>query len=100
VPPGDGGHASLQRAPRVYANFAEYVPLALILLALAEFTGAAAPFLHILRLTLLAGRLLHTYGVSQAAENYRFRVAGMALTLSTIVAAALLCVAGAWAAGP
>jgi uncharacterized membrane protein YecN with MAPEG domain len=38
---GDGGRQSLQRATRVHANFAEYVPLALILLVLAELTGAA-----------------------------------------------------------
>ncbi len=33
---GDGGDKELLRRMRVHANFAEYVPLALVLLALAE----------------------------------------------------------------
>ena len=33
---GDGGDAMLLRRMRVHANFAEYVPLALLLMALAE----------------------------------------------------------------
>jgi uncharacterized membrane protein YecN with MAPEG domain len=93
---GDGGRPALQRALRVHGNFAEYVPLALILLALAELTGAAALLLHLLGLALLGGRALHAYGVSQAEENYRFRAAGMVLTFATLVAGALLCLFGAW----
>ena len=90
---GDGGHESLQRAMRVHANFAEYVPLALILLALAELTGAASLALHGLGLALLGGRVLHAYGVSQPGEDYRFRVAGMGLTFVALISGALFCLA-------
>jgi uncharacterized membrane protein YecN with MAPEG domain len=80
----------------VHANFAEYVPLALILLVLAELTGAAGLTLHALGLALLIGRVLHAYGVSQAEEDYRFRVAGMALTFVALISGALLCLFGSW----
>ena len=36
VPVGDGGNTVLLRRMRVQANFAEYVPFALLLMALAE----------------------------------------------------------------
>lgn len=50
---GDGGKADLMRRMRVHANFAEYVPLALVLLGFAESLGTPSPFLHLLGLTLL-----------------------------------------------
>jgi hypothetical protein len=38
---GDGDDPSLRRAMRVHANFAEYVPLALILIAFVEMGGGS-----------------------------------------------------------
>lgn len=85
---GDGGNPQMLRAMRVHSNFAEYVPLALLMLYLVEVRGAYPVFVHALGLCLLAGRLLHAYGVSQARENYNFRVAGMALTFTTLLSSA------------
>lgn len=87
---GDGNHAELQRAMRVHANFAEYVPLALLLIYFAETGGAPLPLIHILAITLSCSRLLHAYGVSQVRENYRYRTVGMALTFTVIISASLL----------
>lgn len=86
---GDGNHAGLQRAARVHANFAEYVPLALLLVYFAESGGAPPLLIHTLAIALLCGRLLHAWGVSQTSENYRYRVCGMALTFSVIITACL-----------
>jgi uncharacterized membrane protein YecN with MAPEG domain len=86
---GDGKHTELQRAARVHANFAEYVPLALLLIYFVETSGAVALRIHILCLALLCGRLLHAWGVSQPRENYRYRTAGMVLTFSVIISACL-----------
>lgn len=86
---GDGNHAELQRAARVHANFAEYVPLALLLVYFVETTSESPPFTHILGATLLCGRLLHAYGVSHIRENYRYRTIGMVLTFSVIIVTSL-----------
>lgn len=86
---GDGGNAELRRAMRVHANFAEYVPLALLLIYFVEHDGAEILLVHVLGIALLAGRLLHAWGVSQEAENFRYRVSGMVLTFGTIITAAL-----------
>jgi uncharacterized protein len=86
---GPGGNPSLERAMRVHANFAEYVPFAVLLLALMELQRAPAFLLHALGLVLLVGRLAHAYGVSQEKENFRFRVTGMMATFATLVIAAL-----------
>ena len=75
------------RAMRVHSNFAEYVPLTLLLIYLAEAHGAHALFIHALGLCLLAGRLSHAYGVSQANENYTFRVVGMSMTFISLISA-------------
>ncbi len=84
---GDSDEPLLLRATRVHSNFAEYVPLSLILLYFLEIQGAASAMVHGLAIALLVGRLVHAYGVSQVEENYRFRVLGMALTLLVIIAA-------------
>jgi uncharacterized membrane protein YecN with MAPEG domain len=84
---GDAGNEQMLRAMRVHSNFAEYVPLTLFLIYLAEVQGAPALFIHALGLCLLTGRLSHAYGVSQANENYSFRVFGMAMTFTSLISA-------------
>lgn len=70
---------------RVHSNFAEYVPLCLILLGFAELQGTLSIIVHLLCLCLVLGRILHAYGVSQMQEKFRFRVAGMALTFTCLL---------------
>jgi uncharacterized membrane protein YecN with MAPEG domain len=86
---GTGDNPALLRAIRVHGNFAEYVPLALLLMLLLEFQGVPTLFLHALGLALLLARLVHALGVARANENFRYRVAGMGLTLTMIGLAAL-----------
>jgi uncharacterized membrane protein YecN with MAPEG domain len=86
---GDGRQPLLQRAMRVHANFAEYVPIALLLIFFLEIEIEAGWLVHALGSALLAGRVLHAYGVSQVQENLRYRVIGMALTFAVIIAAAV-----------
>ena len=91
---GDGDNPEMLRAMRVHSNFAEYVPLSLILLYFVEAQGGNLLMLHALCLALFAGRLSHAFGVSQTTENYRFRVAGMAMTFTAIIVASLALLAG------
>ena len=86
---GSDGQVLLERAIRVQANFAEYVPFALLLMFLAEYSGLASLYLHILGIALLVGRLSHAYGVSQQQEPLKFRVFGLILTFTVLLLAAL-----------
>ena len=90
---GDGGHAELARAMRVHANFAEYVPFALVLLTLCALRGLPEWLLAPLCVVLVIGRALHAYGVAQANENFRFRTAGMMASFGVIGLSAL-CLVG------
>ena len=84
---GDAGNQALLRAIRVHSNFAEYVPLSLLLISFVEMSGASALMVYFLGLCLLVGRAVHAYGVSQLNETYAFRVAGMAMTFTTLMGA-------------
>jgi uncharacterized protein len=86
---GDAGNKDMQRAVRVHANFAEYVPLGLLMIYLVEQSGVYAWFVHLLCMGLLVGRLSHAYGVGQQRENFAFRVTGMVLTFSVLIACAV-----------
>jgi len=91
---GMGEVPELQRAMRAHANFAEYVPLTLILLMFLEMYGTYRWIIHALGALLLVGRMVHAYGVSQVQEDYRFRVSGMAMTFTALGMAALGVLAG------
>lgn len=86
---GDAGEKPLKRAIRVHANFAEYVPLCLLLIYFVELAGARAALVHGLGLALLLGRLLHAFGVSQVQETLKFRVSGMAITFGILLVSSL-----------
>jgi len=78
---GDGGVPSLQRAIRAHGNAVETIPLALILLALAESFATPGWVLHILGLLLVTGRVLHAMHMLQNRQDVTFRAAGMLLTV-------------------
>ena len=88
---GHGEDGELLRRMRVHANFAEYVPFTLLLMALAESMAPRLILLHLAGLLLVAGRLLHAYGVSQAPPIMRYRSYGTTLTLIALGLAALIC---------
>jgi uncharacterized membrane protein YecN with MAPEG domain len=93
---GDGGDTLLARAIRGHGNFAEYVPLALLMMAMLELVRTSIYVLHVLGILLLLGRLLHGYAFSFTA-HFRFgRTAGAALTIAVIVTEAVLCIYQAW----
>ncbi len=86
---GDGGNPALLRRQRVHSNFAEYVPIALILMMLAEQQQMPAAIIHALGACLLAGRMIHAVGVSRHPEQLWQRVTGMSLTFTVLLAGAL-----------
>jgi uncharacterized membrane protein YecN with MAPEG domain len=82
---GTGESNELLVAVRVHANNAEFVPLAIVILLLAELCGGASLGLHVAGGLLLVARVLHAIGLPKRSPN-PFRVAGTALTWFGIVA--------------
>lgn len=85
---GTGDDAALERRVRAHANFAEYAPLGLLLLALLEFNGAPGWSLHATGLMFLVGRLLHGYALSFTRHS-PLRVPGMVLTFGALALLAI-----------
>ena len=80
-----GGDERMNRIIRGHGNFAEYVPMSLLLLAFAEIGGTEALAIHLGGLALLCGRLLHGYALALTPRNLPARRYGMILTLASIV---------------
>ncbi len=89
IPLGDGDDTEMIVAIRRHANFIEYVPLAIILLALVELNGGSKTLLHALGVALLAARLVHPFGLDAKNLNKWQRIAGTAVTLLVMAAAAI-----------
>jgi len=67
---GDGGDDTLNRRIRTHANFAEYAPMTLILIAAFEAQGAPAPLVHLAGIVLLVSRALHAYGMQSDSRAW------------------------------
>lgn len=85
---GDSGDASMLRAIRVHANFAEYVPFALLLAMIVEIQGTRPTVVHALCGALVLGRLLHAFAIGGPRMIFPLRVAGMSLTLASLLGSA------------
>jgi uncharacterized membrane protein YecN with MAPEG domain len=90
---GDGGEKSILRASRVHANFSEYVPFTILLIAILEMQSYSDWMIHGLCIALVTARIAHAYGLSQANENFKFRIFGTATTINIIGICAFLLLA-------
>jgi len=74
---GDGEQPSLAKAIRVHGNFAEYVPIAFLLLGCYEINGGSDLWLHLLGATIFIGRVLHAIGLTKTIGTSIQRQVGM-----------------------
>lgn len=86
---GFGDNKHVNRAARIHGNFAEYVPLAIVLLLVLELGETPRPWLMGLGGTLVVARLLHWFGLKTSSGPTPYRTAGVALTWAVLVAEAL-----------
>lgn len=86
----DGGDMQLATRIRRHGNFTESVPMALILMALAEISGATSLWLNIAGGLLVAGRILHVTGLHHDRPATFGRIAGV---MGTTIAMAICAVA-------
>jgi len=87
---GSGGHEDLERAIRTQANFAEYVPFGIILIACLELNGAPCLLVAIPGIALIIGRLIHAKGMNTPPPDFSKRVLGMKFTFYTLIALVVL----------
>lgn len=87
---GSGGHEDLERAIRTQGNFAEYVPLGVILIACLELNGAPWWLVVIPGISLIIGRLIHAKGMNTPPPDFSKRVLGMKFTFFTLITLAVL----------
>jgi uncharacterized membrane protein YecN with MAPEG domain len=93
---GDGGNEKLIRRIRAHANFAEFVPLILILVALLEARATSRLTIHALLLPLVIARVLHPFGMLARLDSWQqlpFRGLTTAATWIVMTAAAVLLLA-------
>lgn len=85
---GDGGDVELHERIRSHGNFVEWTPMVLILLALAEIQQGAALALHAAGILLVAGRVLHPFGLHADRPGHPLRIAGnMGAILAIVILA-------------
>lgn len=92
---GVGGDTALERAVRVHGNFAEYAPLFVVLLLVAELNGGAAVPLHVLGVVFVLARIGHALGLGRSSGVSKGRFYG---TLATWIALLVLAVLNIWLA--
>lgn len=96
---GDGGHPVMTPRMRAHANFVEYAPLVLILMALVELGGGSSIWLWVIGAVFILARLAHPIGMERPAPN-PFRAGGAALTWIVLAVLAGWALALAYEARP
>jgi uncharacterized membrane protein YecN with MAPEG domain len=89
---GDGGDFTMLRLMRAHANFGEYVPLLLLMMAMLELSHFSIYVLHAIGATLLLARLLHGFALSFTKKWIPGRFLGALLTLVLLLVVGVLCV--------
>lgn len=94
VSTGDGKDAGLAQAIRAHANFAEQVPLALIVISFAEVLGSRPLVVHVLGVVLVAARLVSAYALNRSlAQTPQRNFAAAVTQLVVVVASAAILLA-------
>jgi uncharacterized membrane protein YecN with MAPEG domain len=84
---GDGGNPEQLLAVRRHGNFAEWVPMALILIAILELNGAPAGAIHALGAALVLARIAHPLGLDLVQQGKPARGIGAAVTALVVLVA-------------
>lgn len=81
---GDNNNKDFKFLMRGHANFAEYVPIAILCIAAAELAGVPPVLLCISGGLLIIGRVLHAYYFHKNNNAMKLRVRGMQCTFFAI----------------
>lgn len=87
----DKGDWHLIRAVRAHGNFTEIVPMAVLVILLAELQGAPLWAVHSLGILLVLGRILHAYAIFKCKYSTGMpRVVGIVLNLFVLLLGGLV----------
>ena len=86
---GDGGHPLLTARMRAQANFVEYTPFVLILMALIEMAGGSAWGLRGVGVLYVIARVLHAFGMDRTTTPNPLRAVGALATWVLLLALAI-----------
>jgi hypothetical protein len=89
---GDAGNQAIACRMRAHANFVEYTPLFLILLALVELSEGSKTWLWGVAILFILARLAHPFGMDRQAPN-KLRVVGIVVTWAVLLGLALYALA-------
>jgi uncharacterized membrane protein YecN with MAPEG domain len=84
----DGGNSELAFAMRRHGNWAEFVPIALVLFGVLELNGVGALPLHVMGGALVIARIAHPIGLGPNIKS-PLRGLGAGLTFLTILVASV-----------
>lgn len=88
---GDGGNPLLLQRMRAQANFVEYTPFVLILIAAIEMTGKGGTWLAVVGSVYMLSRVAHGFGMDKSAPA-ALRGIGAALTMAILLGLAVMAV--------
>lgn len=85
---GFGNDATLHENIRKHGNFIEFVPLVLVIMALAELRGGNGTALHAAGILLVVSRVLHPFGLHHDRSMHVLRIVGNSGSLIALFVAA------------
>lgn len=83
---GDGGNMGLLLAMRRHGNFAESVPILLIIIGFLEMNGVSGTAIHAMGSILVLARVAHAIGLKEDIQNIFRGIGAGATALLTVVA--------------
>lgn len=87
---GDNNDHAMLVAIRAHANLLEYAPIVLVLLLIAELSGAGSTFLHVCGTAFFLSRLAHAWGlVVSSGKTHAGRLYGTGVTWLVMVVLAI-----------
>ena len=97
---GDGGHPPLIARMRAHANFTEYTPYFLILVALIEMASGTSTWLWVVVGLYLLARVAHGIGMDVIEGDSKLRGMGILVTMLTLVGLAIYALTLPYLSGP
>jgi len=96
---GDGGNEVLMRRMRAHGNFAENVPIFLVLIGFLELATGGSLWLWGASILFILARIAHAFGMDRAGANW-MRVAGISASWATLLALGLYAILIAYQSPP